>query len=209
MNPIPSFSITAHKLGHRFGKHVALSNLEFHITPNEHVVIRGNNGSGKSTLARILAGHLSCTDGLVTWTDLNSVTVSEDDVSLTTMFSGPSSTLHPALTIREILSFHETFRNWWPGFEPFIWLKQGGLMNSLDTPFAQLSSGMKQRVELTLALGTECGLLVLDEPCANLDAHGIEWYREQLEWVNETTTLCICSNDRAEDHLEPSQVITL
>lgn len=209
MNPIPSFSITAHKLGHRFGKHVALSNLEFHITPNEHVVIRGNNGSGKSTLARILAGHLSCTDGLVTWTDLNSVTVSEDDVSLTTMFSGPSSTLHPALTIREILSFHETFRNWWPGFEPFIWLKQGGLMNSLDTPFAQLSSGMKQRVELTLALGTECGLLVLDEPCANLDAHGIEWYREQLEWVNEKTTLCICSNDRAEDHLEPSQVITL
>ncbi|MGY8942101.1 MAG: ABC transporter ATP-binding protein [Flavobacteriales bacterium] len=209
MNPIPSFSITADKLGHRFGKHVALSNLEFHITPNEHVVIRGNNGSGKSTLARILAGHLSCTDGLVTWTDLNSVTVSEDDVSLTTMFSGPSSTLHPALTIREILSFHETFRNWWPGFEPFIWLKQGGLMNSLDTPFAQLSSGMKQRVELTLALGTECGLLVLDEPCANLDAHGIEWYREQLEWVNEKTTLCICSNDRAEDHLEPSQVITL
>ena len=209
MNPIPSFSITAHKLGHRFGKHIALSNLEFHVTPNEHVVIRGNNGSGKSTLARILAGHLSCTDGLVTWADLNSVAVSEEDVSLTTMFSGPSSTLHPALTIREILSFHETFRNWWPGFEPFVWLKQGGLMNSLDTPFAQLSSGMKQRVELTLALGTDCGLLVLDEPCANLDAHGIAWYRELLEWVNEKTTLCICSNDRAEDHLDPSQVITL
>lgn len=68
---------------------------------------------------------------------------------------------------------------------------------------------MQQRVKLTLALAAHAGLIVLDEPCANLDSSGIAWYREALAERRGTTTLVVCSNDREEDYIDPDLILEL
>ena len=68
---------------------------------------------------------------------------------------------------------------------------------------------MQQRVKLALALAAQTGLIVLDEPCANLDADGIAWYRESLQAMRGKATLVVCSNDRSEDFISPDIMIEL
>jgi ABC-type multidrug transport system ATPase subunit len=57
---------------------------------------------------------------------------------------------------------------------------------------------MKQRLKLMLAFYTECELLLLDEPCSNLDESGIEWYRNMMMQQKNTRTIIIASNQKAE-----------
>ena len=72
-----------------------------------------------------------------------------------------------------------------------------------------LSSGQKQRLRLILAMGTEAELVVLDEPCNNLDKIGIKWYGDELKKLVSKTTVVVCSNNRPEEHLDGAAVILL
>lgn len=200
-------------LKHRYGKTRLFQGINTTIKAGEHVVIEGINGSGKSTLGQIIAGHLTCTDGEIHWSQgeppqdfsLSSL----DDIALQTMLIGPASALHPLLTIEELLSFHASLRDWWPEVDLQNWIEDCGLSRHRRLNYAALSSGMQQRVKLILGLATKSSLLVLDEPCATLDSKGIDWYRETLNFTAQKTTVCVCSNDRKEDYLTPDQVIRL
>tara|TARA_B110000285_G_C15139717_1_gene629893 strand:+ start:2084 stop:2734 length:651 start_codon:yes stop_codon:yes gene_type:complete len=213
LNPAIPCSISLNSVQHRFGKLEVLSGLNAHIAGGEHVVIEGTNGSGKSTLGQILAGHLTCTSGEIKWYQTQTLAAKAtshlDDITLQTMLMGPASSLHPLLTIEELLAFHAAFRSWWPGLDPLDWIVDCGLSNHLQSPYSTLSSGMQQRVKLVLALATESALVVLDEPCVNLDKKGIDWYQSCLQTIANQTTIIVCSNDRKEDHLTPTQVIQL
>jgi ABC-type multidrug transport system ATPase subunit len=60
------------------------------------------------------------------------------------------------------------------------------------------SSGMKQRLKLAQAFFCETNVLLLDEPCSNLDETGIQMYRS---WINDYTkdrVIIIASNDKQE-----------
>ena len=213
LNPAIPCAISLIDVSHRYGNSDVIKGLHANIQAGEHVVIEGANGSGKSTLGRIIAGHLTCTSGEIQWHQKESTEEHSashlDDIALQTMLMGPASTLHPLLTIQELLTFHSEFRTWWSGLNPNDWIRDCGLFNHLHSPFSTLSSGMQQRVKLLLALATQSALVVLDEPCVNLDAHGIDWYRECLQHIRSKTTIVVCSNDKKEDHLAPTQVIRL
>jgi len=197
-------------LGHRFGNRWVFRGVTGTFEAGGHGVIRGANGSGKSTLGRIFTGALQASSGQVTWDGERRWDWRQrDDLVLHTLLMAPAAALHPDLTIREACAFHGRFRAWWPGFDPISVLRDAGLDAALDKPLRNLSSGMRQRVQLTVALGTEAALVCLDEPCANLDAQGIGWYRELLAQTRSRTTTLVCSNHRKEDHLEPSWVLDL
>ena len=208
MTPI---AFEAQDLGHRFGNRWVFQGVSGTFKAGEHGVIRGANGSGKSTLGRIFTGALQATSGELTWTagaddwDWQQ----RDALVLRTLLMAPAAALHPDLTVREACAFHGRFRSWWPGFEPLKALEDAGIAHAFHKPLRTLSSGMRQRVQLTVALGTESGLICLDEPCANLDQRGIDWYRELLQATRPRTTTLVCSNDRKEDHLEPDWVLEL
>jgi ABC-type multidrug transport system ATPase subunit len=200
-------------LRHRYGKMCLFQGINAAIQPGEHVVIEGVNGSGKSTLGQIIAGHLTNTDGEIHWSQTKSQQKQSasplDDIALQTMLMGPASALHPLLNIQELLAFHASLRDWWPGVNPKNWVDDCGLSRHIQSPYSALSSGMQQRVKLILALATQSSLVVLDEPCATLDSKGIDWYREALSFTAQKTTIFVCSNDRKEDYLPPDQVIRL
>jgi ABC-type multidrug transport system ATPase subunit len=60
------------------------------------------------------------------------------------------------------------------------------------------SSGMKQRLKLVLAIYADTPLLLLDEPCSNLDNQGIEWYRKLIHSQLKHRTIIIASNQLLE-----------
>jgi ABC-type Na+ transport system ATPase subunit NatA len=60
------------------------------------------------------------------------------------------------------------------------------------------SSGMKQRVKLAQAIFADTEVLLLDEPCSNLDAAGIEQYHQFMQQWLGNRLLIVASNDADE-----------
>jgi len=140
--------------------------------PCETVAIYGGNGSGKSTLLKLLSGQISPTRGHLRCEDIPSETW-----SLHTSYTGPHVDLIDGYTPKELFARHAQLR----AFRPEAGLEHLPIPPyALDRPLAQLSSGMKQRIKLALAIWTDAPLLLLDEPCSHLDQVGIEWYSTLL-----------------------------
>ncbi|RYZ30028.1 MAG: ATP-binding cassette domain-containing protein, partial [Chitinophagaceae bacterium] len=60
------------------------------------------------------------------------------------------------------------------------------------------SSGMKQRVKLAQAIFSNTGIVLLDEPCSNLDVKGIELYHSLIDRYCKERLVIVCSNDPVE-----------
>ncbi|HZF63515.1 MAG TPA: ATP-binding cassette domain-containing protein, partial [Chitinophagaceae bacterium] len=60
------------------------------------------------------------------------------------------------------------------------------------------SSGMKQRVKLAQAIFSETTILLLDEPCSNLDIAGIELYHHLIKNYTAGRLVMVSSNDQIE-----------
>ena len=58
---------------------------------------------------------------------------------------------------------------------------------------SSVSSGMRQRVKLALATRFNYDVVCLDEPTANLDTNGIDWYLKLIHSL-KNKTLLISSN---------------
>ena len=202
-------SVILYEVGHSFGQHAVFSGISVEIESGAECLIRGANGSGKSTLGAILACEVRPENGVIEWRTGNEA-LTPDRVLRTTARVSPNTALHPDLSIEELIQFQGQFRGWRSELDPLDWLGSGGLTGkTLKKRFGTLSSGMQQRVKLTLALAADTALVVLDEPCANLDEKGQVWYRQIRQAVVAQTTVIVCSNDRTEDTIGPNQSIAL
>jgi ABC-type multidrug transport system ATPase subunit len=101
-------------------------------------------------------------------------------------------------TLSELLSFHFSFK------KSINQLTVAEIISILDMKNVQsklvgdFSSGMKQRVKLAQAIFTDAPLLLLDEPCSNLDKHGIAQYQEWMATYHNNRTIIVASNDSNE-----------
>ena len=201
-------AIALQGVSHTFKSHPVFDPVSAELSVGSECLIRGANGSGKSTLGRIVAGELTPAAGNVRWSrgedelDAESLCILSQRVS-------PVSSLHPQLSIAELMAFQGQFRPWVSPTAAGDLLEKAGLSHHMHKAYHDLSSGMKQRVKLTLALASQTGLIVLDEPCANLDVSGVAWYREAIQEIRGYTTLVVCSNDRKEDYIDPELIIEL
>ena len=60
------------------------------------------------------------------------------------------------------------------------------------------SSGMKQRVKLAQAIFSDTSVVLLDEPCSNLDIEGIKLYHSLINEYCKNRLVIISSNDEIE-----------
>ena len=201
-------SVEWDNLGKRFGLKWVFRNLDGNIPSGSHIVVKGSNGSGKSTFGKLLVGATEATDGEMRWLS-SGESIEIDDIPQRIAWSSPFMEVPEDMTINEVLNFHCTFRNSWSEGYVSKLLASSGLDTHSYAQISTLSSGQKQRLRLILAMGTEAGLVVLDEPCSNLDASGIKWYGEELKKLVSKTTVVVCSNNRSEEHLESALVILL
>lgn len=180
-------------LGKRFVNDWIFRNVGLNIKPGQPCAITGPNGSGKSTLLQIIAGFMQPAEGQVQYW-LNGNGISVELVFQYISIATPYMELLEEFTLAELLSFHLKFKKFQTGTDATNFAERARLSKIKGKPIRQYSSGMKQRVKLGLALYEQTPLLLLDEPCANLDAAGAEWYKSEILGQIANRTVIIGSN---------------
>jgi ABC-type multidrug transport system ATPase subunit len=73
-----------------------------------------------------------------------------------------------------------------------------GLASATNKQIRYFSSGMKQRLKLGLAIFSNCPILLLDEPCSNLDKEGYALYKQLIAQYAMHKLIIVGSNDPEE-----------
>ena len=160
------------------GRHSpAVSGLDLQIEPGERVLLLGASGAGKSTLVHALAGVLGdAEDGDETGSLLvDGRRAAEARGRVGLVLQDPDSQVVLARVGDDVAFGCENLAvprvEIWPRVRQA--LAEVGLGLPLDHPTSSLSGGQKQRLALAGVLAMQPGLLLLDEPTANLDPGGV------------------------------------
>lgn len=194
--------------GKRFLRQWVIKNLSLTIPPASLTAITGSNGSGKSTLIQLLSGYMLPSKGSIGWF-IHGEPILSADVYKYLSLASPHLDLIEEFTLPEILSFQAGCKAYAPGWDTHRLIEFSGLGNHGTKPIARFSSGMKQRVRLLLALASDTPMVLLDEPCSNLDQHSVAWYRELLQTFRQGRTIVVASNHRGEEYPDCDTVIEL
>ncbi len=184
-------------LGKKFSSRWVFRGLNENIPSGGKCALVGFNGSGKSTLLQIISGARVPTKGTVSYFR------SEQEIPLDQAFkhmsyAAPYSDLIEELTLPEFYRFHGKFKAMLEGvdYPAFNEILEYSFRD--DQALKSFSSGMKQRIKLAMAFLSENELILLDEPCSNLDRQGRAWYHRLIEKYLGNRTLVIASNDPYE-----------
>lgn len=150
--------IETYGLTKKYGKKLALNNIDLKIDQGQLVAYLGTNGAGKSTTINILTGLLKPTSGTIKYAPTLKIGVVFQD-----------SVLDDNLTVKDNLylraKMYKTFSK--------DWLKQLieliGIKKFLNQKYGTLSGGQRRRVDIARALIDHPDLLFLDEPTTGLD----------------------------------------
>ena len=190
----------------RFNKEWIFSNLDFSFTTGQHYALIGNNGSGKSTLLQIIAGYIGLTKGTIHWTNTAGLAIDSSNIFQHISIAAPYLELVEEFTALEQIAFHQEFKPLQSGLEPIELLEKIGLGNAAKKQIRNFSSGMKQRLKLALAIFDQAPILLLDEPCSNLDQEGIQTYHQLMQAYAMHKLIIVASNDPQEYQFCSQQV---
>ncbi|MCB6343298.1 ABC transporter ATP-binding protein [Clostridium sp. AF18-27] len=161
----------------RFGKSVAVDNLNLTIADGDFITLLGPSGCGKTTTLRMIAGLETPTEGEI-WIDGKCVFSAEKGINVPPSkrdvgFLFQNYALWPHMTVYQNISFGlENMK--WP--KDRIRKKVDELLKMLKIEEfekrypSELSGGQQQRVAIARTLATEPKVLFMDEPLSNLDA---------------------------------------
>jgi ABC-type multidrug transport system ATPase subunit len=185
------------KAGKRFNREWIFRNFTFEFSPGKSYAIIGPNGSGKSTLLQTLSSSIEISEGTVEWqTNNNKLEVEKVHKHLS--IAAPYLEVIEEMTAKEFLSFHGSFKSYLPGLSVNEIISIVGLEKAANKQIRYYSSGMKQRIKLAQAIFTETPLMLLDEPCTNMDSPGFELYHQLIEVYSKGKTIVVSSNDENE-----------
>ena len=173
------------------------TNLSF--SSGQNTVILGPNGSGKSTLLQVIAGAVLPNEGSIYYHDGVKEVLSEN-IFHHVSFASPYLELIEEFTLAEIIRFHFKFKKSIGRISESEILEATGLQKRSNQVFKYFSSGMKQKVKLTLAFLSDTSILLLDEPCSNLDKNGIDWYHQMIKSYTSGRIVIVASNQNEEEY---------
>jgi ABC-type multidrug transport system ATPase subunit len=184
-------------IGRRFNQEWIFKNVDFQFVQGQSYAVLGPNGSGKSTLLQVLAGSLSPSKGTITYSHQEK-TIDVEGVYKHLALATPYLELIEEFTLLELLNFHFKFKKIMNGWTVQKLIQFLQFESSANKEIRYFSSGMKQRVKLALAFGTDSPILMLDEPTSNLDSQGFSWYLEMIPEFSKNRLLVVCSNQAHE-----------
>ena len=188
--------ITLIDAGKRFNREWIFRHLSYEFSTGHSYAITGPNGSGKSTLLQSIAGAIGISEGRVDYTATGLIPSEQAYRHLS--LAAPYLQLIEEMTVTEFLHFHAAFKPLLPGCAVTEIIRRVGLETAAHKQMRYYSSGMKQRVRLAQALFSDTAVILLDEPCTNLDADGIELYRGLIHEITGDRLVVISSNDLQE-----------
>jgi NitT/TauT family transport system ATP-binding protein len=174
----------------------AVEHFEAEIAAGEFFCLLGPSGCGKTTVLKMLAGFEAPTAGRVVM-DGRPVTGASRDRGV--VFQGDDS-LYGWLTAVENVEFGLRMRGMARAERRARALRQlelVGLTGQEQKYPAELSGGMKQRIQIARALVNEPKMLLMDEPFAALDAQTRMLMQLELAniWQTTRTTVLFITHD--------------
>ena len=190
-------TISLSDAGKRFNRDWIFRHFTYTFETGQSYAITGPNGSGKSTLLQVLSGGMMVNEGNIQYSIDNSQYPIEKiykDVSI----CAPYLEVIEEMTLKEFLEFHHGFKPFLPGITIDSIITQVGLQKATDKQIRNFSSGMKQRVKLAQCIFSDTAIVLLDEPCTNLDAGGIGLYHQLIKDHCQQRLVVVSSNDEVE-----------
>src|SRR5271169_246568 len=164
-------AIEAEGLTRRFGDFIAVNNVSFRIARGEIFGFLGSNGCGKSTTMKMLTGLLPATSG---WAKLYGSPMGSDDMEMrrNVGYMSQAFSLYGELTVRQNLDLHAQLYHLPPAEIPERMkqlLERYDLASVANAKPESLPLGIKQRLQLAVAVLHEPAILILDEPTSGVD----------------------------------------
>lgn len=184
-----------------------IKNMTLDIPAGKCIGISGINGSGKSTLLKMISGFLSPSKGEIKYASKNGL-IPRDMWYQYLSMAGPYTDVIHDFSLSEMFHFHKQFKPMKKdlNYELFFDLLQLDIKE--NKTLSKYSSGMKQKVQLALALLSDTPLLLLDEPTSFLDEKNKAWFYELLGKEKSDKTVVVASNE-ADDFVYCEDVIQL
>ena len=129
---------------------------------------------------------------------LNSKSIPSDEVYRQMSICAPYLELIEEMTLLEFLQFHQGFKPFLPGFSTEAIIDAIGLQKAIYKQIRHYSSGMRQRVKLAQCIFSDVPLVLLDEPCTNLDKAGVDLYHSLISHYCSDRLVVVSSNDEVE-----------
>ena len=183
--------------GKRFNREWIFRNADIQFNSSTSYAITGPNGSGKSTMLQCIGGMLQLSEGEIGY-ELNEQEFSNEEAYKQISFCAPYLDVIEEMSLIEFLQFHNQFKPFISHFSIQQIIEEIGLQNAMNKQIRYYSSGMKQRVKLAQSIFSDASIVLLDEPCSNLDTKGIELYHSLIEKYCQQRLVIVCSNDEVE-----------
>lgn len=197
-----TYDIELGNITKRYGKLVALNNVNLEIRRGEFFTLLGPSGSGKTTTLRIIMGFEHPTSGDIIVR--NEIVTNQPSYKRNIGMVFQNYALFPHLTVFENIAFPLKLRKKRAEYiikrQVSSMLELVGLQGYEDRYPKQLSGGEQQRVALSRALVFEPTILLLDEPLGALDRKLRDKMRMEIKRIQkrlQTTTIYV-THDQEE-----------
>lgn len=180
----------------RYGKFLAVNNLNMHIDKGEIFGFVGPNGAGKTTTMKIICGLLDATSGSVTVDGVDALK-HPDDIKRKVGYVPDFFGVYDNLKTMEYMEFFGSMYGMDKKDVDDIadgLLELVNLSDKKDVFVDTLSRGMKQRLCVARALIHNPDLLVLDEPNSGLDPRARFEMKEVLKNLSSMGKTIIISS---------------
>ena len=192
--------IEVENLVKRYGEHVAVDHLTFHVGKGQIYGFLGPNGAGKSTTMNIMTGYLAATEGTVKINGFD-VLKQPEKAKKSIGYLPEIPPLYMDMTVYEYLKFAAELKKIEKNerktqIEEVMELTM--ISDMKDRLIKNLSKGYKQRVGLAQAILGYPEVIILDEPTVGLDPKQIIEIRDLIRKLGEKHTVILSSHILSE-----------
>lgn len=175
-----------------------LKNINLTFETNKVYGIIGDNGVGKTTLFKVLLGLIKYRGSIY----LDHSKINGDNLKgylKQIGFVMPFPDAYDNFTIREVMEEHLFYMNYTLNKPLNAYLLDFGLKVSSETKIKELSLGMKQKLNIALALSHNPSILILDEPFNGLDRSGVRVLKQLIIDFKQKDKVVLLSSHSLHD----------
>ncbi len=180
--------IKVNSLTKKFGQNISLDNVSCEFKKNDYIALMGANGAGKTTLIRSILGYYHPDEGNVLINGLDPIKQRVEvlaNISFVPQLPPPIK-----LSIEELMSYVSISS----GIDKDLIKHYSNEMKldinaNMNKSFFKLSGGMKQKLLIAISLAKKSGIIIYDEPTANLDPKARDDFYRLLKQNEEDKVL--------------------
>jgi ABC-type multidrug transport system ATPase subunit len=161
--------LTVKNLTKRYGKSTVIDNVSFNVNKGATVLMLGPNGAGKTTIIKCILGIVKFRGEVLV--DGSSLSQGGKATRTKIGYVPQQFFMYDNLSVLKEAEFVASLRGA-SHDQTLDKLKLVGLYQYKDRKIKALSTGMRQKLALALALLNEPPLLIFDEPISSIDLRG-------------------------------------